>query len=116
MKKLKLIMLAVTAMLFLGMGSVSAQEKSTVIITTVTSGREITLQVVDDQDNTTSQMFKFSKDKPEQAILKTEMDKWIQKGYEIKQSYGYSQSYMQQNSSGTILNTRYETIILFKKE
>lgn len=116
MKKVKLILLAVIAMLFLGIGNVSAQEKSTVIITTVSSGREITLQVVDDQDNTTSQMFKFSKEKPEQAILKIEMDKWIKKGYEIKQSYGYTQSYSLVSSSGQILSTRYETVILSKTE
>ena len=110
MKNVKLILVAIVAMLFLGMGNVSAQEKSTVIITTVTSGREITLQVVDDQDNTTSQMFKFSKEKPEQAILKIEMDKWIKKGYEIKQSYGYA------SPLGTAGNIRYESIILSKEE
>lgn len=110
MKNVKLILLALTAILFWGVGNASAQEKSTVIITTVTSGREITLQVVDDQDNTTSQMFKFSKEKPEQAILKIEMDKWIKKGYEIKQSYGYA------SSLGTAGSIRYESIILSKEE
>lgn len=110
MRKLKLIFMALTATLFLGIGSVSAQEKSTVVITTVTSGKEITLQVVDDQDNTTVQALKFSNDKPEQAILKVEMDKWIKKGYEIKQSYGYAVSI------GVAGSIRYETIILSKKE
>lgn len=110
MKNVKLILLALTAILFLGVGNASAQEKSTVMITTVTSGREITLQIVDNQDNTTSQMFKFSKDKPEQAILKIEMDKWIKRGYEIKQSYGYA------SPIGTTGNIRYETVILSKDE
>lgn len=110
MKKVRLILVAVVAILFLGMGNVSAQEKSTVIITTVSSGREITLQVVDNQDNTTSQLLRFSKDKPEQAYLKIEMDKWIKKGYEITQSYGYA------SPIGTAGNIRYETVILFKEE
>lgn len=105
MKNVKLILLTVTAVLFMGTVNVNAQEKSTVIITTVTVGREITLQTVDDQNNTTSQILKFSTDKPEQVYLKIEMDKWIKKGYEIKQSYGYANSGM-----------RSETIILSKDE
>ncbi len=108
MKNVKLILIAVVTMLFLGMENVNAQNNSTVMITTVTSGRQITLQVVDDQNNTTSEMLSFRKDKPEQAILKVEMDKWIGKGYEIKQSYGYAASI------GTTGNIRYETIILSK--
>ncbi len=110
MKNTKLILLAVTAILFLGIGNVSAQQKSTVIITTITSGREITLQVVDDQDNTTSQVVKFSKDKPEQAYLKIEMDKWLNKGYSLSQSYGYASPL---GGAGSI---RYETVILSKDE
>lgn len=110
MKNVKLILLALTAILFLGIGNVNAQEKSTVMITTViTSGRDITLQVVDDQNNTTTEKFKFSKESSEQAVLKIEMDKWIKKGYEIKQSYGYAFPL----GAGHI---RYETIILSKEE
>lgn len=110
MKNVKWILVAVVAILFFGMSNVSAQEESTVMITTITSGRQITLQVVDDQNNTISEKLNFSKDIPEQAILKIEMDKWIKKGYEIKQSYGYA------SSIGTTGNIRYETIILSKDE
>ena len=109
MKNLKLISLTISAILFIGVGNVNAQESSSVIITTVTSGREITLQVVDDQNNTTSQKMKFSIEKPEQAILKTEMDKWLKEGYELKQSYGYATPI----GAG---NIRYETIILLKED
>jgi len=107
MKSLKLIFLTLTTIVFFGMGNVNAQEKSTVIITTITSGNQITLQVVDDQNNTTSQKLRFSAEKPEQACLKVEMDNWIKKGYEIKQSYGYA-------SPVGAGNIRYETIILSK--
>lgn len=114
MKNVKLMLLAVTAMLFLGMGNVSAQEQhSSVIITTITFGREISLQVVDDQNNTTTEKFKFSTDNPEQAVLKGEMDKWIKKGYSISQAYGYTAP---TGGGGAIVNTRYETVILLKKE
>jgi len=108
MKNVKLIVLTVSASLFLGIGNLNAQEKSTVIITTITSGSQITLQVVDDQNNTTSQKLKFSVEKPEQACLKVEMDNWIKKGYEIKQSYGYA-------SPVGAGNIRYDTIILSKE-
>jgi hypothetical protein len=112
MKNVKLILLVVTAMLFLGMSNVNAQESSSVMITTITTGRQITLQVVDDQNTTISQEYKFSKNNPEQAILKIEMDKWIKNGYSLSQSYGYVAVY-----PGTVnIATRYETVILTKKE
>ncbi len=113
MKNVKSTLLIVATMLFLGIGSVSAQNYSSVIITTITLGKGITLQVVDDQNNTTIQKFKHSDEMPEQAILKIEMDKWIKNGYIISESYGYSST---AGNSSAMSGTRYETIILSKKE
>lgn len=110
MKKVKLMLLAVTAMLLVGLGNVNAQASSSVMITTIVSGREITLQVVDEQNNTTSEKSKFTLEKPEQVVLKVEMDKWLKKGYSLSQSYGYVAT-----TTGTV-HTRYETVILTKKE
>ena len=89
-----------------------AQESSSVMITMIMSGRSITIQVVDDQNNVSNTDFKFSKDQPEQAILKAEMDKWIKSGYHLSQSYGYVQSNSTVNNQN--INTRYETLILTK--
>lgn len=114
MKHVKLILLALTAMLFLGIGNVNAQVSSSVVITTITEGKKITLQVVDDQNNVTIEKFKHSEESPEQVFLKIEMDKWIKKGYNISQSYGYS--VVTSGNSTITLNTRYETIILSKTE
>ncbi len=100
-------------MLFLGMGEVNAQESSSVMITTYIAGRKITLQVVDDQNNTTVENFKYSEEIPEQAILKMEMDKWVKKGYNITQSYGYAAT---SGAGGAVSSARYETIILTKQE
>lgn len=111
MKKLSLI--ALLALSTLVSFQSKAQESSSVMITMISSGKEITLQVVDDQNNVSSTGFKFSKDKPEQTILKAEMDNWIKKGYHLSQSYGYVQSNSLINNS-QVLSTRYETLILTK--
>lgn len=111
MKKISLItLLALSTISFQS----KAQESSSVMITVITYGKEITLQVIDDQNKVSNEELKFSKDKPEQAILKSEMDKWIKKGYQLSQSYGYVQSGLYMNSSGQISSTRYETLILTK--
>jgi len=112
MKNVKLIVLTVSAVLFLGVGSLNAQEKSTVMITTITTGREITLQVIDDQNKLTTEKFKFSIENPEQFILKVEMDKWLKMDYNIAQTYGYSST----TGVSSNISTRYETIILSKED
>lgn len=113
MKNVKLMFLTITAMLFLGMENVNAQNPSSVIITTIIEGKKITLQVVDDQNNITVEKFKYSDETPEQAFLKIEMDKWVKKGYNISQSYGYA---VTSGNNTLIVSIRYETIILSKDE
>lgn len=99
--------------LLLGIGNLTAQKSSSVMITTITFGKQITVQVVDNENKTTSEDDRVSPEKPEQAYLKMEMDKWIDKGYKINQSYAYSAS---SGSSPYISNIRYETVILTKEE
>ncbi len=105
MKNVKLTLLTIVTIMCFGASQLSAQETKTVMITTVTSGWEITLQVIDDQNNTTFEKSRFGKTSPEQLVLKKEMDKWISLGYKLSQSYGYAYS------TGNV-STRYETIIL----
>lgn len=84
MKKLKLIMLAVTAMLFLGMGSVSAQEKSTVIITGKTDlvGSRYEIEIINPYYEVEK---KISKSKEDNffASMKKEADFWLDQGYKL---------------------------------
>ncbi|MEZ4889801.1 MAG: hypothetical protein R2779_04310 [Crocinitomicaceae bacterium] len=88
MKNIKLILLALTAMLFLGMRSVSAQEKSILIraelngidynITTIQPNYEVT--VVQNKRDKTFTDVDFL------LLLKKEMDKYFASGYTLKES------------------------------
>jgi len=105
MKNVKLMLLTIVTIIYFGAGHLNAQESKSVMITTVTSGWSVFVQVIDNQDNVTIDKIKLSESNPEQLVLKKEMDKWINLGYSLSQSYGYV------HSNGNV-STRYETIIL----
>lgn len=116
MKNVRLMLLTVTAMLLLGMGTVNAQEASTVMITTSTYGKKITLEVVDESNNTVIEEFKMTKEKSDRTYLKIEMDKWIKKGYVLSQAYGYGYAELSGGGSMPSVTNRYDIVILIKKE
>jgi hypothetical protein len=89
MKKLKLIMLTITAMLFLGIGSVSAQEKEplTVIIRVTEESRGRPAIITTDMEGkvTNIALEKGWKDESgnNAALIQKEINKWKEKGYKI---------------------------------
>lgn len=84
MKNVKLILLAVTAMLFLGMGNVSAQEKSTVIITGKTDviGSRYEIEIIK-PDYEVEKKISKSKEDNFFASMKKEADFWLGQGYKL---------------------------------
>lgn len=106
MKNVKLIMVVVTTMLFLGLSRVNAQGKS-VMIRAEFQSNLYNIMVV----SPNSQVVENKAKKITQAefliVLKQEIDKWLAEGYKIAQSYGYS--------LGTT-GMMYEIIILTKEE
>ena len=84
MKNVKLILLAVLAMLFLGMGNVSAQEKSTVIITGHTYSNETKYKIetvkpdyeVEKKESSIKETNFF-------ALMKKEVDYWLNQNYKL---------------------------------
>ena len=84
MKKLKLIMLAVTAMLFLGTGNVNAQIKSTVMIIGKTDniGSRYEIEVIK-PDYEVEKRISKSKEDNFFASMKKEVDFWLDQGYKL---------------------------------
>lgn len=103
MKKVRLILLAVVAMLFLDIGNVSAQEKSVLIrgyfspyeykISTIQPDYEVSVNEIKRAKNSTEEDFLI--------LVKKELDKWLIQGYVITEfsvlksdmAAGYSQFY-----------------------
>jgi len=110
MKKISLIAL-LTLMMVSFQGK--TQENSSVLITIIKSGREITLQVVSPDYTVSSEKYKFKKEEPDEMILKREMDKWLEKGYHLGDTYVYNH---QQITGNTTFNTTYVNYVLIKKE
>lgn len=81
MKNVKLILVAVTAMLLFGMGSASAQEKSTVLIKARVIGEYGYVINTVKPDYTTYELKNQTKDENALVALKRELDKWISEGY-----------------------------------
>jgi len=95
MKNVKLILLAVTAMLFLGVENVNAQEKNSVLIQYYilgirTKSPSYIIQTVQ-PDYTTYQL--STKEHGGEALteLKKEIDKWLNQGYSITESTPFYQ-------------------------
>lgn len=85
MKKLKLIMLAVTAMLFLGMGSVSAQEKSTVIISYYPYGSvKYRIEII--KPNYEVEYKEIAKGENGLVFTKKEIDYWLNQNYKLSEA------------------------------
>lgn len=89
MKNVKLILLAVTAMLFLGMGNVSAQENKvqSVIISVFAQGvshNKYTVEVV--KPDYSVELKEYTTKDNIHVALKKELDKWLEQGYQIMES------------------------------
>ncbi len=85
MKKVKLILVATIAILFLGISNVNAQEKSTVLIQASVNGRAYIINTVK-PDYTTYELKNQTKDENALVALKRELDKWILEGYTLVNS------------------------------
>lgn len=81
MKNLKLMLLSVTALLFLGMGAVNAQTSS-VMVSGYVEGKPFSVSVVHPDYEKTEKKYD-GKDKDFHVVLKEELDKWLRQGYEI---------------------------------
>lgn len=81
MKKVRLILVAVVAILFLGMGNVSAQEKSTVLIKVHVINEYAYVINTVKPDSTTYELKNKTKDENALVALKRELDKWVLEGY-----------------------------------
>ncbi len=84
MKNTKLMLLAVTAMLFLGIGNASAQQKSTVIITGKTDlvGSRYEIEIIK-SDYEVEKKISKSKEDNFFASMKKEADFWLDQGYKL---------------------------------
>lgn len=84
MKNVKLILLAATAILFLGMGNVRAQQKLTVIVTGKTDivGSRYEIEIINPYYEVEK---KISKSKEDNffASMKKEADFWLDQGYKL---------------------------------
>lgn len=90
MKNVKLMLLTITTMLFLGMGNVNAQESKiqSVIISIFIEGAyhsKYTVEVVKPDYSIESKEY-TSKENNTHVILKQELDKWLEQGYRIVES------------------------------
>ncbi|HLV40730.1 MAG TPA: hypothetical protein VKY37_00495 [Brumimicrobium sp.] len=112
MKKIGLMALLTLMMMVVSFEG-KAQENSSVLITIIKSGREITLQVVSPDYTVSSEKFRFKKEEPDEMILKREMDKWLEKGYHLGDTYVYNH---QKITGNTTFNTTYVNYVLIKKE
>lgn len=86
MKDVKLILVAVMAMLFFGIGNVNAQEKSTVLIKARVIGEYAYVINTVKPDYTTYELKNQTKDENALVALKRELDKWILEGYTLVNS------------------------------
>ena len=86
MKNVILVVLAIMTMLFLGMGNVNAQEKSSVIITgrTFTGGRTYRIEIVKPNYEVEVRELNFKEDNFF-SFMKKEMDHWISQNYMLKE-------------------------------
>ena len=73
MKKIGLMALLTLIMMMVSFEG-KAQENSSVLITIIKSGSEITLQVVSPDYTVRSEKYKLKKEEPDEMILKREMD------------------------------------------
>lgn len=90
MKNVKLIFLAVTAMLFLGMGSVSAQEKSTVIIRVYEEYKTNSHIAIVSPDGTIKTIDlknmkpgNFNESNTNLSIVQSEINVWKKQGFKV---------------------------------
>lgn len=81
MKNVKLMLLAVIAMLLLGMVNVSAQVSS-VMVSGHVEGKSFSISVIHPNYEDIEKKYN-GKEKSFHVALKEELDKWLQQGYEI---------------------------------
>lgn len=88
MKNLKLTLVIVVSMLFLGIDNVNAQEKSVLIKGSI-SVYNAKITIIQPDNQILMQEYR-KKEHPEESYfllqLKTEMDKWLKQGYTLTES------------------------------
>lgn len=94
MKNVKLMLLAVTAMLFLGIENVNAQETVYIEVWETTTNKKDSKIIVISGDDTIETIpidpFKFlikENETTNGVYVKKEIDKWVKKNFEIKSSF-----------------------------
>lgn len=90
MKNVKLMLLAVIAMLFLGMNNVSAQEKSTVMISGYTYGVKYRIEII--KPDYGIEQKEHAKDDNILVSIKKEIDYWLNQDYKLVEATSNSLS------------------------
>mgnify|MGYP001032214811 CR=1 FL=1 len=85
MKNVKRMLLTITAMLLLGIGSVYSQEQPSVIVSLSVSKHDVTIETIN-PDYSIDKKSYSDKEENISVVLKKELDSWILKGFEIKES------------------------------
>ena len=104
MKNVKLFLSTVVAFLVVGISTVSAQHKQSVIISETVLGKTISIEVIKPDYSIDNNEYE-KKEVIATVVLKKELDKWLEQGFEIKESntvhfefvnthYSYTVSYV----------------------
>jgi hypothetical protein len=91
MKNVKLFLSTVVAFLVVGISTVSAQQKQSVIISEKVVTTKTTIEVIK-PDYTVDTKDYNSKEDNASVVLKKELDKWLEQGFEIKSTTSVSDS------------------------
>jgi hypothetical protein len=91
MKNVKLFLSTVVAFLVVGISTLNAQQKQSVIISEKVAGAKTTIEVIKPDYTVDKQSFSLKEDNGS-VILKKELDKWIEQGFEIKSTTSVSDS------------------------
>lgn len=104
MKNVKLFLSTVVVFLALGTSTVNAQQKQSVIITELYLYNNITMEVVKPDYSIDKKEYSIKEENPS-VVLKKELDKWIEQGYEVTES-----------SMATTYNNYYRIIYFLTKK
>jgi hypothetical protein len=83
MKNVKLFLSTVIAFLVVGISTVSAQQKQSVIVSQSLLNTGAIIEVIKPDYSVDKQSFS-KKDENTSVVLKKELDKWLKQGFEIK--------------------------------
>jgi hypothetical protein len=85
MKNVKLFLSTVIAFLVVGISTLNAQQKQSVIISETVLGKTISIEVIKPDYSIDNHEYE-KKEVIATFVLKKELDKWIEQGFEIKES------------------------------